>query len=83
MQFTPQVAAAVRKRHPFVLCYSCLAKSLALTEPDVRSAAQQLMLNGFTTELRACATCMRTDRLLVVKPDGDSETLQQTPPLFP
>jgi hypothetical protein len=83
MPFTPPVAAAVRKSHPFVLCYTCLAKSLALTEPDVRSAAQQLMLNGFTTQLRACSTCMRTDKLLVVAPDGESQTLGETSPLLP
>jgi hypothetical protein len=75
MPFRDQVAEEVRRRRPYTLCYACLAASLGLTEEDVRGAAQTLMAGPFTTETRACANCLRTDKLLVVK-----ESAGEAPP---
>jgi hypothetical protein len=80
MPHRAEVANAVRKRHPYALCYACLAAALGLTEAGVRDAAQALMTGSFTTEQRQCPNCLQADKLLVFK---DASASSGSPPLFP
>ena len=60
------VARAVLQHFPYALCPACLATALSAPEPEVRSAAQLLIVNdGFRTATRICHRCSRTDETLV------------------
>jgi hypothetical protein len=61
-----RVAHAVRADFPYARCFSCRATQLAVTEPDVRNAAQTLIMGGaFKTAHRVCYECAHTDATLV------------------
>jgi hypothetical protein len=60
------VARAVLQHFPYAYCFSCLATQLGSTEPDVRSAAQILIMqDAFRTIPRLCYGCSRTGVTLV------------------
>ena len=63
---TVNTALAVQKHVPYFRCLSCLATALGASEPDVRSAAQVLVLRGeFRPVPRLCYACSRTELTLV------------------
>jgi hypothetical protein len=65
-----RVARAVREDFPDAHCFSCLATQLAVTEADVRNAAQALIMDGaFRADQRICHGCARTDATLVKAAD--------------
>ena len=62
------VARVVLQQQPYALCFACLATLVEATEPEVRSAAQVLVVSqSFQTVRRACHRCERTDLALVPK----------------
>ena len=63
---TNRVVHAVRDHFPGARCFSCLATQLAVTEPEVRSAAQMLVTRaGFMPVRRVCYGCSRIRETLV------------------
>ena len=63
-----EVARVVMEQHPYALCLACLAATVGASEPEVRSAAQVLVVSqGFCTVVRTCPRCERTDLTLVAK----------------
>jgi len=65
------VARVVLQQQPYALCFACLASLVAASEPDVRSAAQVLVVSqGFETVIRACQRCERWELALVPKSSG-------------
>jgi hypothetical protein len=65
-----RVASAVREDFPDAHCFSCLATRLAVTEDDVRNAAQALIMDGaFRVDRRVCHGCASTDAMLVKAAD--------------
>jgi hypothetical protein len=60
------MASAVRSHFPYAYCFPCLATHIGATEPEVRSAAQMLVMrSGFKKERRTCYSCGRVDDALV------------------
>jgi hypothetical protein len=61
-----RIASAVQRHFPFAYCFPCLAKHFTVTEPEVRSAAQMLVVSDqFKRERRTCYTCGRVEDALV------------------
>jgi hypothetical protein len=55
---------------PFVLCLTCLATRLGLTEKTVGDAARIVIgRDGFGVDRRPCYGCKRTTRVLVADKD--------------
>jgi hypothetical protein len=63
-----RLEAFVRRNFPDAHCYGCLAKHLEVTEPDVRDAAQLVVLRtpAFGKTRVACRDCGRPDELLSI-----------------
>ena len=62
---------AVREAVRYAPCFSCIATQLGCTEPEVRDAAQMLIIkDGFRTVRRLCYGCSRMGDTLV--PDYSS-----------
>jgi hypothetical protein len=65
-----RLALAVREDFPDAHCLSCLATQFAVTEDDVRNAAQALIMDGaFRVDRRVCRECASTDATLVKAAD--------------
>jgi hypothetical protein len=61
-----RMASAVQSHFPFAHCFPCLATHLCATEPEVRSAAQVLLMrDAFKKTQRTCYSCGRVDDALV------------------
>lgn len=60
-----QLDALVRGSAPHAYCFACSAVKLALSEAQVRDAAQTLVaMHGFGLSRRECHTCGLSERLL-------------------
>ena len=68
-ELAERVAQTVREHFPFARCFSCLARHLGVTEPDVRNAAQALVVDRFRKMHRICYGCSRVDDTLVPMQD--------------
>jgi hypothetical protein len=63
---TDLVSLAVLQHLPSACCFACIAKELDATEPEVRGAAQLLiLLEAFKPAVRQCFKCSRTEETLV------------------
>jgi len=63
---TERVSLAVLQHLPSACCLACIAKALDEAEPEVRSAAQMLiLLEAFRPAVRQCFKCSRTEETLV------------------
>lgn len=61
-----EVARVVMQQRPYALCLACLAATVGASEPQVRSAAQVLVVSrDFCTVVRTCPRCERTDLTLM------------------
>ena len=68
---TELVSLAVLQHLPSACCFACIAKELDATEPDVRSAAQMLiLLEAFKPAVRQCFKCSQTEETLVRDKDS-------------
>jgi len=68
-ELAERVGQAVREPFPFVRCFSCLARHLGVPEPDVRNAAQALVVGRFRKMNQICYGCSRVDDTLVPMKD--------------
>jgi len=67
LKVVERVTAAARHQ---AYCFPCLAAHLRLIEPQVRSAAQVLVVRGsFQRSRRVCDSCGRMDDVLVPRTD--------------
>jgi hypothetical protein len=63
---TELVSLAVLQHLPSACCFACIASQLNATEPEVRGAAQMLVLQqAFKPAWRLCFKCSRTEEALV------------------
>ena len=60
------MSLSVLQHLPSACCFACIAIELHVTEPEVRSAAQMLILQqAFKPAWRQCFKCSRTEETLV------------------
>jgi hypothetical protein len=64
-ELSKRVAEAVREHFPFGPCFVCLARHLGVMEPNVRNAAQALVVDRFRKMHKICYGCSRVDDTLV------------------
>jgi len=63
---TELLSLAVLQHLPSACCFACIATELHATEPEVRGAAQMLILQqAFKPAWRLCLKCSRTEEALV------------------
>ena len=61
-----RITRAVLDQHPYALCFSCLATDEAISEFEVRQAAQiAVVRDGLRVMRRVCYRCNHTDDTLV------------------
>ena len=71
MPLAKRLTIVVVQTHPYAMCFTCLAMAEAVTEAEVRAAAQIAVIrDGLRVIRRACYRCARVDEVLVRK-DGD------------
>jgi hypothetical protein len=67
---TERVAEVVRSYFPYARCLTCVADDLNVKEPDVRSAAQMLIVaDRFRLVRRICYGCSRSADTLMPHAD--------------
>ena len=71
MPLAKRLTIVVVQTHPYAMCFTYLAMAEAVTEAEVRAAAQIAVIrDGLRVIRRACYRCARVDEVLVRK-DGD------------
>jgi hypothetical protein len=73
MPLAGRLTSVVVQTHPYAVCFSCLAMDEAVSEAEVRGAAQVAVIrDGLRVVRRACYRCARTDDVLVTKDIGEN-----------